>query len=261
MHSVGELLTQTIRSRAANQGGTLYLATTVKTRPSSRDSTVTAQQKAIRVVLADDHPVVLGGLKSMIQSDPTFEVLAACADGPTALQAIQDLQPDLAILDISMPGLTGVEVLVAVNAQKLKTRIIFLTATASDLQIVEAVAGGAYGLMLKDAAAGKLLECMRAVLSGRHWLPPELVKTALEREDQRRALSEQIGSALTSRERETIILVAEGQPNKEIARRMGITEGTVKIHLHNIYHKLKVSNRTALAAFAHAYRDYLLAKE
>lgn len=211
--------------------------------------------KALQVVIADDHPVVLGGLKGLIQTDPMFEVVAACPNGSLALQAIRDLQPDLAILDVSMPCLDGIQVLAAIEGHKLKTRIIFLTASAGDHQIAEAVARGAYGLMLKDAAADTLLECMRAVSAGRRWLPPDLVKPAIDREEERRLANNRIEGALTSREREIVMLVAEGQSNKEIARRIGITEGTVKIHLHNIYQKLSVGNRTSLTALALSYRE------
>jgi two-component system nitrate/nitrite response regulator NarL len=219
---------------------------------------MTAVSEALHLVLADDHPVFLSGLQSLIRTDPSFNVVATCSDGRSALQAILEIQPDLAVLDISMPGLTGIEVLADVKSRGLKTRVIFLTASAGDHQIVQAVLHGAYGLMLKDTAADALLECMRAVSTGRRWLPEDLVKSALKREEGRQAAADRIENGLTSREREIVVLAADGQSNKEIARQIGITEGTVKLHLHKIYQKLGVSNRASLTALSIAYRDELL---
>jgi DNA-binding NarL/FixJ family response regulator len=211
----------------------------------------------LRVVLADDHPVFLNGLHALLQSDPIFEVVATCPDGKTALRAILERNPDLAILDVSMPDCTGVEVLTELGNRGFQTRVILLTASAGDHEIVEAVARGAYGLMLKDAAADTLLECMRSVSVGRRWLPPDLVEAAINREEGKRVKANQLDTALTAREREIVTFVAEGQSNKEIARRLGLTDGTVKIHLHNIYRKLEVSNRTSLTALALSYRTRL----
>ncbi|MGF9757413.1 response regulator transcription factor [Microvirga sp. 0TCS3.31] len=211
---------------------------------------------ALRVILADDHPVFLNGLRALLQTNPMFEVVATCSNGKAALQAILESKPDLAVLDVSMPGCTGVEVLAAVGDLRLGTRIILLTASAGDHEIVEAVARGAYGLMLKDTAADTLLECMRSVAVGRRWLPVGLVEAAVKREEGKRAKTSQLDNALTSREREIVALVAEGQSNKEIARQLGLTDGTVKIHLHNIYRKLEVTNRTSLTALALSYRSH-----
>jgi two-component system nitrate/nitrite response regulator NarL len=216
-----------------------------------------AGRSALSVVLADDHPIVLGGLRTLIQTDPNFEIVAVCSDGQAALQAIAELQPDLAVLDVSMPGLNGIEVLAEINARGLKSRVVFLTASAGDHQIVEAAERGAYGLILKDAAADMLLTCMQSVSSGRRWIPSDLVEAALQREQQRRSKNIKVEGALTPREREIVLLAAEGLSNKEIARKLGLSDGTIKIHLHNIYHKLGVSNRTALTALALSYQDQL----
>jgi DNA-binding NarL/FixJ family response regulator len=212
---------------------------------------------ALRVIIADDHPVFLRGLHALLQADPMFEVVGTCSDGKGALQAILEHKPDMAILDISMPGCSGVAVLTEVGARKLNTRVILLTASAGDHEIVEAVARGAYGLMLKDTAADALLACMRSVSVGRRWLPSDLVEAAIEREEGKRAKVSHLENALTAREREIVTLVAEGQSNKEIARRLGLTDGTVKIHLHNVYRKLEVGNRTSLTALALSYRHQL----
>jgi two-component system, NarL family, nitrate/nitrite response regulator NarL len=216
---------------------------------------MSARERSLTVVIADDHPVVLKGLRGLIETDHQFEVVGACADGVTALRLLQAHSPDLAVLDISMPGLTGVEVLRHLRRTNSKTRVVFLTASASDQQIIEAVALDAYGLMLKEAAADDLLECLQSVSAGVRWLPAPLVNLARERERKRKAEADVLETALTTRERELVLLVADGLSNKEIARRIGVTEGTVKIHLHNIYQKLGVTNRTSMVSLALAYRS------
>ena len=209
-----------------------------------------------RIVLADDHPIVLSGLTSLIETDPDYDLVATCSNGVDALEAVRELQPDLAVLDISMPGLTGLEVLARLQAEKNDSRVIFLTASASDEDITAAVSQGAWGVLLKEVAADQLLECLSAVASGSRWLPAQLVDGALQREAARRSEANRIAGALTPRERELVLLATEGLSNKEIARRIGVTEGTVKIHLHNVYQKLGVTNRTAMTALALTHREH-----
>ena len=218
---------------------------------------MTQRAPPYRIILADDHPIFLGGLTSLIRSDPAYALVATCSDGSAALQALRDLQPELAVLDIGMPGLTGLEILEILRREALPTRVVFLTASANDEDIAHAVALGVWGLLLKRAAADQLLGSLAAVASGCRWLPPDVVDGAVAREAARRQESERLAGALTPRERELVVLATEGLSNKEIARRIGVTEATVKIHLHNIYQKLGVSNRTALAALASVHLDAL----
>lgn len=203
-----------------------------------------------RVVLADDHPVVLAGIEGLLAASAIFEVAATCSNGRDALERIRDLTPDLAVLDLSMPFLTGLEVLEALRSDNISTRIVVLTASPADEEIARAVAAGAAGFMLKQAAADELVACLERVADGGIWLPPALIEPALKRNTQRELESAALDVSLTSRERELAILVAEGLSNKEIARKVGITEGTVKIHLHNVFQKLRVNNRAALALAA-----------
>jgi DNA-binding NarL/FixJ family response regulator len=207
-----------------------------------------------RIVLADDHPIFLSGLANLIRSDSRYALLATCSDGAAALQALRDLQPDLAVLDIGMPDMSGLDVLETARRESLPTRVVFLTASANDEYIARAVALETWGVLLKDAAADQLLECLAAVVGGRRWLPPEVVDKAVAREAARHLEADRIVGSLTRRERELVVLATEGLSNKEIARRVGVTEATVKIHLHNIYQKLGVSNRTALTALVLAHR-------
>jgi two-component system nitrate/nitrite response regulator NarL len=208
-----------------------------------------------RVVIADDHPIFLDGLTNLIQAASRLEVVARCSDGAAALQAVRDNRPDLAVLDMSMPHLSGLDVLEALRADRIPTQVVFLTASANDEQLLAAVEKGASAVLLKDTVAGTLLECLETVLSGTTWHKSDFLKDAASRESQRRQDNQRVSAMLTPRERELIMLVAEGLSNKEIARRANVTEGTIKLHLHNIYSKLGVANRTALTRVALALRD------
>jgi len=207
----------------------------------------------LSVVVADDHPVVLHGIVDVLQSCGNMKVIAACGDGLSAVDAILKLAPDVAVLDISMPGLIGLEILASIAAEKSETKVVFLTASISDDQIVTAISRGAKAIMFKDSAPEDLIDCVRTVAAGGTWFVPDLVDAALERETGRRLEVERIRQIVTTREREVMLLVAEGLCNKLVARRLAISEGTVKIHLHNIYQKIGVANRTALTAFALAH--------
>ena len=202
---------------------------------------------AMRVVLADDHPIVLGGLRALLQAERGVEIVAAALDGATALEMIRAHEPEIAVLDINMPRLTGLEVLEALEADGLATRVVLLTGSASDEQIATAVERGAWGLLLKESAPGTLIACLKTVAAGQRWLPEELVAPAIRRAAERRATDVRPERVLTAREYEIARLVAQGLSNKHIAHALAISEGTVKIHLHNTYEKLGGVNRTSLA--------------
>jgi two-component system, NarL family, nitrate/nitrite response regulator NarL len=218
---------------------------------------MTGSARVTSIVVADDHPVVLHGVADLLRSQGDFKIVAMCHDGLSAISAIRTSRPDLAVLDIAMPGKTGLEVLTAIATDGAATKVIFLTATATNSQILTAIARGAKGVLLKDTAPQDLISCVREVAAGKDWLPTAIVDAALEQETGRRLQREIIEGSLTDREREVMRLVAEGLANKEVGRRLGVSEGTVKIHLHKIYEKLGVPNRTALAAVAIAHRDDL----
>lgn len=211
--------------------------------------------RSVSIVVADDHPVVLRGLVTLLNEDKTFRVIARCACGLEALEAIRTHKPDLALLDMNMPSLHGLEILKAVVAETLATRIIFLAASLSDREIVAATAGGAYGIILKESAPDTLIRCLHAVAAGQKWLPADLVDGALERTMERHTQIARVEKLLTRREIEVMLRVSDGLSNKEVGSQLNISEGTVKIHLHSIYQKVGVGNRTSLANFAIAYRD------
>src|SRR5215212_3936611 len=173
---------------------------------------------AMRVVLADDHPLVLGGLRALLQAEPGVEIVAAAPDGASALEAIRAHEPSIAVLDIRMPQLTGLEVLEALEAEGLATRVVLLTGSASDEQIATAVDRGAWGLLLKESAPATLMACLKTVAGGQRWLPEELVAPAVRRAAERRARDVRLERVLTAREYEIARAVAEGLSPTQIAR-------------------------------------------
>jgi RNA polymerase sigma factor (sigma-70 family) len=207
------------------------------------------------VVIADRHPVVQQGLTSVFESESGFEVVACCSDGQNCIEALRNLSPDIAILDIAMPGLTGLEILAIANAENLTTRLVFFTASVEDHELVMLAAAGAYGVLLKDVAPEILLQSLRQVAEGQRLLPLSSSNQFVPRAQENIAIAENVLTVLTDRERQIMHLVSEGLSNKEIGRRLNIADGTIKVHLHHIYQKLEISNRTVLAALAISHND------
>ena len=207
------------------------------------------------VVIADHHPVVLQGLTNILGAASGFEVVASCSDGTDCIEAIRSLAPDIAIIDISMPGLTGLEILAIANSESLSTRLVFFTASVEDREVVISAAAGAYGVILKDVAPEILVQSLRQVADGQRLLPLLPSDQTVPREQRNVAITENVLTVLTDRERQIMRLVSEGLSNKEIGRRLNIVDGTIKVHLHNIFQKLEISNRTVLAALAISETD------
>jgi DNA-binding NarL/FixJ family response regulator len=206
----------------------------------------------IRVVLADDHPIVLEGLAALFRLEPDFDLVATCRDGTEALAAVREHRPDLLILDLNMPRMDGMTVVRALRSEGSGTRVVVLTAFFQDAEVVEAVRLGVRGLIVKDAAPRLLMQCARRVASGGDCLDSQAVATALARTVQRDQKISEMARVLTEREIDVARLVAAGLRNKEIARRLAISEGTVKVHLHHIYEKLGVDGRLALSLVVRA---------
>jgi two-component system nitrate/nitrite response regulator NarL len=206
--------------------------------------------RCIRVVIADRHPVVLQGLTNVLGAESSLKVVASCSDGTDCIEAIRRLLPDIAILDISMPGLTGLEILAIANSEKLPTRLVFFTASIEDRDLVMSAAAGAYGIIPKDVTPEILLQSLRQIADGQRLLPLPSSDQALSRERGNISIVENVLTVLTDRERQIMRLVSEGLSNKEIGRRLNVADGTIKVHLHHIYQKLEISNRTVLAALA-----------
>lgn len=205
---------------------------------------------SIRVLLADDHPLFLDGLDQLLRLAGGFEIVEQCVTGDAALEAIRVQRPDIAVLDIRMPGLSGIAVLREVRRCQIPARVVILTASLAESDLLEAVRLGVNGVVLKEMAPRLLLQCLHKVQAGGRWVENRAVHDALESALRREAGLREAASDLTSREMETVRMVAEGLRNKEIARRLDISEGTVKSHLRNIYRKLELDTRVAVRRYA-----------
>jgi DNA-binding NarL/FixJ family response regulator len=203
----------------------------------------------MRIAIADDHPIVLHGLQQVLDLEADVEVVAIAAGGAGAADMVCDTHPDVLVLDLRMPDKSGLDVLRELAASGSPTRVVVLTAAIEDQEALEAVRLGAGGIVLKDASTDTLLECLRCVHAGGRWLGADSADM-LHRAVVRESDGEQAAARLTARELQIVKLVATGARNVEIARRLAIAEGTVKIHLHNVYEKLRLSGRVELVLFA-----------
>ncbi|MGH9459436.1 MAG: response regulator [Thermoanaerobaculia bacterium] len=202
---------------------------------------------SIRIVLADDHRIILDGLEQLLRRESDFEVLATCTNGEDALRAVREHRPDVIVLDVDMPRLDGLSVLRHIHEEKLPTRVVLLTATLGDADVLEAMQLGAWGLVLKEAASVRLVQSVRQVQRGQRALDQALVSRALEKVVRRGDGKDKL---LSPRETDVVRMVAAGLRNKEIAHRLSISEGTVKSYLHAIYEKLDVHGRVELTLYA-----------
>ena len=205
---------------------------------------------AITIALADDHPIVLQGLRQLFERERDFHVVASCANGQDVLDRIRGGGVDVLVLDLRMPGLAGLDVLRRIREEHIRCAAVLLTASIEDDEVVAAVQLGARGIVLKDSPPATLIECVRRVHAGHRWLDQTTLTRAFDRVLHRESASREAAALLTPRETEIVRMVAEGLRNREIAARTAISEGTVKIHLHNIYEKLGVDGRLALVVHA-----------
>jgi two-component system, NarL family, nitrate/nitrite response regulator NarL len=231
---------------------------TVAAKKSAEAAVSTPHARSIRIVVADDHPVVRYGVKNMLVQESGFEVVGEAEDGDVAITQTLELEPDILLLDLSMPRLPGLEAMRAIMTKSPRVKIILLTATISTQQIIEALQIGARGILLKESVAGDLTKSLRAVLSGDYWIGGERVANLLQalRElmAQAAAVPERKTYGLTPRELEVVTCIVEGCSNRDIAKQFTISEETVKRHLSNIFDKTGVSTRLELALFSIAHK-------
>ena len=200
-----------------------------------------------RVLLADDHPFVRTGVAAVLRGSD-YELVATAATGEAALEAIAQVDPAICILDVRMPGLTGVEVLERLRTAGDQRPVVLLTADLEDGDLLAAVRRGVNGIVLKDGAEDELVACLDTVTAGGRAIPPDLLQRAL---DLSLAPNSDPLGPLAPREREIAALVGKGMRNRDVAAALGMTEGTVKMYLHTIYQKLGIENRTELALLGH----------
>ena len=197
------------------------------------------------VPVGGDHPIVVQGLQGLFRRQRDIDLVASCHSVDTALGLIRQLAPDVVVLDLRMPGASGLDLLRRVAAEKLQCRTVLLTAAISVDEVRAAITLGVSGLVMKDSPSDDLVRCVRRIHEGGQWMDQGTMTRAF-REVVTAGAQGRDSEALTTREVELIRMVAEGLRNKEIGARLSIAEGTVKMHLHNIYEKLGVDGRFAL---------------
>jgi DNA-binding NarL/FixJ family response regulator len=198
----------------------------------------------ISVLIVDDHPVVRAGLRDMLSGEGDIEVVGEAGDGSEALALIERLGPDVALMDLRMPGVDGVEAIARISEAYPRTKVLVLTTYDSDADILRAIEAGATGYLLKDTPRQELYDAVRATARGRSVLAP-VVTTRLMR-----TMRQPAGEKLSDRETEVLSFVSRGLSNREIARSLHISEATVKTHLIHVFGKLGVADRTAAVTVA-----------
>ena len=214
---------------------------------------MTSTDRRVRVVVGDDHPVYRDGVVRALESSGRADVVAAVGDGHAALDAIREHDPDVALLDYKMPGVDGIGVAHAVVRDKLRTRILLLSATTEGSVVYRAIQDGAAGYLSKEADRDDIVAAVMACARGDSVLPPELVTSLAS---QVRAHAQSDAPILSERERQILRLIADGMSVPDMARELFLAPTTVKTHIRRMYEKLGVSDRGA--AVAYAMRNHLL---
>jgi DNA-binding NarL/FixJ family response regulator len=203
------------------------------------------------IVLADDHPVVRQGLRALLEAEPDFLVVGDAGDGVIAAQQVERLKPDVLLVDVMMPGLSGLEVARQVMQRSPHTRVIVFSMHANEAYVLEALRNGAAGYVLKDSSTTELLQAVRTVACGRRYLSPPLSERAIEAYAQKAAPAPRdIYETLTTREREVLYMAAEGYSSSEIAARLAISPRTAETHRTHLMRKLGLHTQTDLIRYA-----------
>lgn len=202
-----------------------------------------------RILLADDHPMIRTAIEVLLRDTP-YALVGTAGTSEDALAEVGRLGPDILLLDLQMPGGSGMDVIRKLRADGAGPRIVVLTAAIDDSSLMEACALAVPGMVLKNSDPAYLLECLERVRAGGTWIDPELRERAKELND---TFGDMRRPALAPRERQLIRFVRQGLRNREIARELGVTEGTVKVYLHAVFEKLGVSTRTELAVRAEEF--------
>ncbi|WP_330476458.1 response regulator transcription factor [Terrabacter sp. C0L_2] len=197
------------------------------------------------VVVVDDHRLVRAGLRTIIDASSDLRVVGEAGDGAEAVAVVGEVAPDVVLMDLSMPGVDGIEAIRRLRAAGATSPVVVLTSFTEADRVRDAVEAGAIGYLLKDSEPGDVLDAVRAAAAGHAPLDPRVARALLPSTERRPP-----GPALSDREREVLAHVARGQANKQIARALGISERTVKVHLGNVFRQLGVGDRTSAALWA-----------
>lgn len=213
-----------------------------------------------RIILVDDHEVVRLGLKSLLERHPQFEVVGEASSARDALEQVAALEPDVVVMDIRLPGTSGIEACEQIVDNYPDTKVIMLTSYAEDEMLFSAIRAGASGYVLKQIASEELVKAIEAVGRGEALLDPAVTQRVFQ--EVRRAVKEEEASAfqhLSQQEKHVLLLVSEGKTNREIAKNLFLGEGTVRNYVSSILSKLGVNNRAEAAAYAveHSLREYI----
>ncbi|MGB8213094.1 MAG: response regulator transcription factor [Anaerolineales bacterium] len=213
-----------------------------------------------RILLVDDHEVVRLGLKSLLERHPQFEIIGEAASAREALEQVANGHPDVVVMDIRLPGTSGIEACEEITSRFPETRVLMLTSYAEDEMLFSAIRAGASGYILKQIGGEELVRALEAVARGEALLDPAVTQRVFQ--EVRRAVKEEEASAfahLSQQEKHVLLLVSEGKTNREIAKALFLGEGTVRNYVSSILSKLGVSNRAEAAAYAveHNLREYI----
>jgi DNA-binding NarL/FixJ family response regulator len=208
--------------------------------------------RKVRIVIAEDHTILREGLRSLLCSNPNFEIVGEAEDGREAIRCVEKLKPDLILTDLSMPRMNGMEAIKEIKRESPETKVLVLTVHKAEEYILAAFRAGADGYLLKDSTHVELVMAVNKVLSGKHYISPEISEKVVEGylEGKKALKSKTSWETLTQREREILKLIAEGYKNKEIADDLCISAKTVEKHRANLMEKLNLHNAQALTAFA-----------
>lgn len=204
----------------------------------------------VRVVLADDHPLILSAMENLLTAEGDFEVLASCRDGEEALEAVRRRRPDILVLDIRMPRKDGIAVLQELPGLGVSTKTVIFTGEMDNQSVLEAIELGVKGIVLKEMAPRFLPQCLRTVHAGGEWIERRSFTYAMETMLHQKEGMMEVRRVLTKREIDIVVMAARGMRNREIAEKLFISEATVKKHLYNIFAKLGMKTRLELVRYA-----------
>ncbi|CAG0995027.1 MAG: response regulator transcription factor [Chloroflexi bacterium] len=216
--------------------------------------------KKQRIILVDDHELVRIGLKSLLERHPQFDVVGEAGSAREALEQVESLKPDVVVMDIRLPGTSGIDACEQIVNQHPETKVLMLTSYAEDEMLFSAIRAGASGYVLKQIGSEDLIKAIESVGRGEALLDPAVTQRVFQ--EVRRAVKEEEASAfshLSQQEKHVLLLVSEGKTNREIAKNLFLGEGTVRNYVSSILSKLSVNNRAEAAAYAvqHSLREYI----